>query len=95
MRNGDLNGLNVEFLGEINGSADALAAFPGKAENKVAMDDQPQLPGVFCELARPLHGCAFLNVLENLWIAGLIANNQQAASSFALRFQSLIVGSHA
>ena len=95
MGDGNLNGLHVQLFGKINGLADALAAFTGQSQDKVAMHHQTQFLGVFGELAGTFHGCALLDVLENLRIAGLIAHDQQAATGFALGLQGLVIGGDA
>src|SRR5437588_12780199 len=91
----NLNGLDIQFFGEINGVADALTALARQTKDEVAVHDEAELFGVLGELAGALHGCAFLDVLENLLIARFIAHDEQAASSFTLRFQSFVVGGYA
>ena len=95
MRYRDLNGFDIQFLRERHGVLDRLARLTWQAENEVAMNHQPQLMSVLGELACAFQGGALLDVFENLLIARFIPNDEQAASSFALRFQSLIVRSHA
>src|SRR5882724_5967905 len=55
------------------------------------MDRQTQLLGVACEVACALDGCALLDVLQDLGIARLIPNDQQAATCFLLRFERLVI----
>jgi hypothetical protein len=43
---GDLDGLAVELLGELDGVADRLAGLAGQAEDEVAVDDQAELVAV-------------------------------------------------
>ena len=47
---GDLNGFDVQFLGEVDGVADGLAGFAGQTEDEVAVDDQPELVAVLGEV---------------------------------------------
>src|SRR5262249_7345744 len=66
-----------------------------KSKDEIAMYHQPQLLRIFRELAGTLNRGAFLDVLENLRIAGFVTDNQQAAAGFTLRLQRLVVGGHA
>ena len=68
---------------------------PGQTENEVAMDDQSELLAVLGELARALDGRALLDVLQDLLIARLVADDEQPASGFLHRLQRLVVGGHA
>ena len=69
MRHRDLNGLNVEFLGELDGVANGIAGFAGQAEDEVTVNYQAKLVTIFGELAGAFDGGALLDVLENLLIA--------------------------
>ena len=59
------------------------------------MDGQAQLLAILGELARPLHGGALLDVLQNLRVAGFVADDQQAAARVFHGLQSFEVGGHA
>ncbi len=43
----NLNGLDVQLLGEINALAQSLARFARQADDEIAMNHQPQLVGTF------------------------------------------------
>ena len=79
---GDLDGLAVELLGELDGVANGLPGLAGEAENEVAVDDQAELVAVALEVECALDGGALLDVLQDLRIAGLVADDQQAAAGF-------------
>ena len=67
----------------------------GQAEDEVAVDHQAELVAVAGEVQRALDGCALLDVLEDLRVARLVADDQQAAAGFLHRLQRLVVGGDA
>jgi len=73
MRHRNLNRFHVEFLGELDRVLDGLAAFSRQAEDEVSVHYEAEFVAILGELAGALDGCAFLDVLENLLIARLIA----------------------
>ena len=85
----------VEFLGEVDGGANGFLGFAGKSEDEVAVDEQAELLAVLGELARAFDGGALLHVLQDLRIAGLVADDEQAASGFLHRLQRFVVGGDA
>ncbi len=90
-----LNGLDVKFLRERNRILDGLAGFPGKSQDKVAVNYQPEFVGVFCKLASTLNRCPFFNVLQDLLVAGFVADDQQSASGFFHGFQRFVISGYA
>ena len=76
----DLDGFDVELLGELDGVADGFLRLAGKAEDEVAVDGEAELVAVAGEVAGALDGGAFLDVLEDLRIAGLEADDEQPGS---------------
>ena len=76
MRNRNLNGIDIEFLGKGDGVVDGLASFPGQAKDEITMDHQSELVAVLGKLAGPLDGRTFLDIFENLRIAGLEAYDE-------------------
>ena len=80
MRHRDLDGFDVQFLGEVDGVVDGLAGLARQAQDEVAVDDQAQLVAILGELAGALDGRALLDVLQDLLIAGFIADDQAAGS---------------
>ena len=95
VRHRNLDGFHVEFLGEVDGAANGLLGLAGQAEDEVAVDDQAELLAVLGELARALDGGALLDVLQNLRVARLVADDEQAAAGFLHGFQRLVVGGDA
>ena len=67
----------------------------GQAEDEIAVNDQAELVAILGELAGALDGGALLDVLQNLRIAGFVADDQQAASGFLHRLQRFEVGGDA
>src|SRR5579872_4312455 len=78
VRHRDLDGFDVQFLGELDRVLDGLARFARQAENEVAVNDQPELVAILGELARAFDRGAFLDVLQDLRIPGLITDDQEA-----------------
>ena len=95
MGDGDLDGLAVERLGEVDGVADRLLGLAGQAEDEVAVDDEAEVVAVLDEVARALDGGALLDVLEDLRVAGLVADDQQAAAGFLHGLERVAVGGDA
>ena len=46
MGDGDLNGLAIELLGELDGVTDRCLGFAGKTEDEIAMNDEPKFMAV-------------------------------------------------
>src|SRR6266851_1689577 len=89
---GDLDGLAVKGLGEVDGVADGLFGLARKAEDEVGVDDEAEVVAVFDEVAGALDGGTLLNVLEDLRIAGLEADDEEAAASVLHGLESIAVG---
>src|SRR6185369_11169541 len=92
---GDLDGLDVKFLGEVDGTANGFTSLAGETEDEVAVNDESEFFAVLYELTGALDGGAFLDVLENLRIAGFEADDEQAATGFLHGLERLVVGSDA
>ena len=73
---GYLDGLDIQFLGEVDGATDGFVRFPGQAQDEIAVDDQTQLVAILGELPGALDGRALLDVLQDLLVALLVANDQ-------------------
>jgi hypothetical protein len=56
---------------------------PGRPRMKSPWMDEAQIVAILGELRGPLDGGALLDVLEDLRIAGLEADDEQAAAGFA------------
>ena len=92
---GDLDGLAVERLGEVDGVADGLFGLAGQAEDEVGVDDEAEVVAVLDEVAGALDGGTLLDVLEDLRIAGLEADDEQAAAGFLHGLEGVAVGGDA
>src|SRR5438067_11107567 len=75
-REGYLYRMRIDFLREIQRFADGFFAFARQSENKGAVNHNPKIVAVFGELARNLNPHALLDVVKDLLIAGLIANQK-------------------
>src|SRR5581483_10436226 len=62
----DLNGFDVQLLGERDRIVDSFARLAGKSKNEIAMNDQAKFVAVLRKLAGPLNRSALLDVLQNL-----------------------------
>ncbi len=71
------------------------SSLAGQAQDEVAVDHQAELVAIFGELAGAFNGCAFLDVLQNLLVAGFVAHDEQAASGFFHGLESFVIGGHA
>jgi len=87
----NLDGFHIQLFREIDGTADAFARLARQSQNEVAMDGESELVAIFRELARALNCSALLDVLENLLIPGLVADNQQTAAGVPHSFQRLVI----
>ncbi len=70
--------MRVDFLGVLDGLLDGLARLARQAQDKGAVDLDAQLAAVLGEAARNVRTQAFLDVQQDLVVAGLIAHQQQA-----------------
>ena len=72
-----------------------VARLARQADDEIAVDRQPQLVAILGEALRHVDGGALLDVLENLLVAGLIADDQQPAAGFLHRLQRFVIGGDA
>ena len=82
-------------LGEVDGVADRLLGFAGQAEDEVGVDDEAEVVAVLDEVASALDRGALLDVLEDLRVAGLEADDEQAAAGFLHGFEGVAAGGDA
>ena len=92
MSDRNLDGFDVEFLREIDRPANAFTGLAGQAKDEVTVDGKSKLVAVLGELTCALDRGALLDVLQDLRIARLEANDQEAATCFAHRLQRFVVG---
>ncbi len=72
-----------------------LLGFAGQAEDEVGVDDEAEVVAVLDEVAGALDGGTLLDVLEDLRIAGLEADDEQAAAGFLHGLEGVAVGGDA
>src|SRR5580658_4218364 len=89
---GYLNSLDVKLFGKSDRGVNGFVSFTREAEDEVAVNHQAQLVTILSELAGALDSRAFLDVLEDLLVARLVADDQQTATRFLHGLQSFIVG---
>ncbi len=92
---GDLDGLAVQDLGEVDCVADGLFGLTRQAEDEVGVDDEAEVVAVLDEVARTFDRGTLLDVLEDLRIAGLEADDKQTAASFLHGLEGVVVGGDA
>ncbi len=92
---GDLDGLAVEGLGEVDGVADGFFGLAGEAEDEVGVDDEAEVVAVLDEVAGALDGGALFDVLEDLRVAGFEADDEEAAAGFLHGLEGVAVGGDA
>src|SRR5207249_11149972 len=88
---GNLNGFDIEFLGEINGTFYRLLGFPGQADDEISMDSDPDLFTVARELTCLLNRRAFFDVLQDLRIAGFVTNDEEPSPGIGHGLQRFII----
>ncbi len=69
--------------------------FARQTDDEVAVNDQAQLLAVRREAARHVDGRALLDVLQDLLIAGFVADDEQPAAGILHRLQGVVVGGDA
>src|ERR1700736_2682675 len=69
MSDGDLDGLDIQLLGERDSVVDSLGRLPPQAHDEIAVDHKAKLMAIFGELACTLDGRALLDIFQNLLIA--------------------------
>src|SRR5690606_5937870 len=78
----DLDRLAVHLLRELDRLADGLRRLAGQAEDERAVDQDAELVAVLGELARATDVDALLDVLQDLLVARLVADHEQAEPAF-------------
>src|SRR5215813_14121733 len=74
----NLDGVRVDFGGEPDRLLDRLLGLAGQAENEGAVDDDAELVTVLGEAPGHVDAHALLDVVQDLLIAGLVTDQQQA-----------------
>src|SRR5207302_11467669 len=92
---GDLDRLAIECLGEVDSVADGFLGFAGETEDEVGVDDEAEVMAVLHEIAGALDSGTLLDVLENLRITRLEADDQEPAAGLLHSLQSVAVGGDA
>ena len=90
----NLDGLAVELFGEVDGALDGFLGFAGQADNEVAVNGNAHLLAVFRERASHFDRGAFLDVLQDLRITGLEADDEQARAAIGHGLQGFVVAVH-
>ena len=95
MGDGDLNGLAIELLGEPDGVANGFPGFTGKAEDEITMYDEAKVMTVLHKIAGALDGGTLFDVLKDLRVTGLEADDEKAATGFLHGLECLVVSGDA
>ena len=72
-----LDGVRIDLLGELDGLLDRLAGFAGQAEDEGAVDRMPSLRQSAVKRRAMSVRSALLDVVQDLLVAGLVADQQQ------------------
>src|ERR1700733_15127093 len=91
MSDRDLDGFAIKFLSELDGVADRSLGFTWQAEDEIAVYEEAKVMTVLDEVTGALDRGTLLDVLENLGIAGLEANDQQPATRLLHGLERVIV----
>src|SRR5215470_10045905 len=83
----DLDRVRVDFRGKADGFFDRLLGLTGKAEDEGAVDRDPELVAILGKASRDVDPHPLLDVVENLLIAGFIADKKQPQPVVAQHFQ--------
>ena len=75
--------------GEVDGLLDRLLGLAGQAEDEGAVDLDAELVAILGELLGDLDAHALLDVVQDLLVAALVADEQQAQAIVAQHFQRL------
>src|SRR5262249_35803593 len=76
-------GVRIDLGGEADGLLDGLAALTRQAEDEGAVNDDAELVAILGKAPRHVDPHAFSNVVQNLLIAALVPDQQQAQSVVA------------
>src|SRR6516165_1402872 len=81
-----LHGVWIDLEGEANRLLDRLLRLARQAEDEGAVYGDAELPAVRAEAARDVDAHALLDVVEDLLIAGLVADQQQPQAAILQDF---------
>ena len=88
-RERNLDGVRVDLLGEADGFLNGFLGFARQAEDEGAVDLDAQLVAVLGELPRDVDQHALLDVVQDLLVAGLVADDEQPAAVVGQHFEGL------
>src|SRR5262245_1368374 len=81
--------MRVDLLGETDCLLDSLLGLAGEAQNKGSMDDDAKFVAIFGEAAGDVDSHALLDIVQDLLIAGLVSDKQQAQAIIFHHLQRL------
>src|SRR6266850_1573434 len=95
MRQGNLNGFAIELFGEVDRFLNGLAGFARQADDEIAVHANADFAAVLHEGASHLNGRAFLNVLQDLRIAGFKAHDEEPCACIGHALKSFVIAVNA
>src|SRR6266853_1813059 len=95
MRQGNLNGFAIELFGEVDGVLNGLAGFARQADDEIAVHATADFAAVLHEGASHLNGRAFLNVLQDLRIAGFKAHDEEPCACISHALKGFVIAVNA
>src|SRR5689334_4943718 len=91
MCNRNLNGLRINFFSEIDRALDGLLCLARKSDDEITVDSDADFFAILGKRARLLDGRAFLDVLQNLRIAGFKADDKKPGAGVGHRLECFVV----
>src|SRR5437764_12577678 len=77
MRQGDLNGFAIQFLGEVDGLLNGLSRLAGQSDDEVAVHPDSIFAAMLAEVSRHLQRCALFDVLQDLCVTRFESHDEQ------------------
>src|SRR5262247_681160 len=91
MRDRDLEGFRVQLLGICDCLTDRFARFTRQSDDEISMDPDARAFAVLDKLQSALCSDSFLDILEDLFISGLEADNEKSAAGIPHDPQGLVI----
>src|SRR5712672_155209 len=95
MRQGNLNGFAIELFGEVDRFLNGFAGFARQADDEIAVHANADFAAVLHEGASHLNGRAFLNVLQDLRIAGFKSYDEEPCACIGHALKSFVIAVNA
>src|SRR5215510_2706885 len=91
MRDRDLEGFRVQLLGIGDCLTNRFARFTRQSDDEISMNPDACAFAVLDKLQSALRRDSFLDILENLFVSGLEADNKKSAAGISHDSQGLVI----